>query len=230
MDYGCTELMGRERITQARHDRRGGRSCSRAFRSLTVALLSIIFSACSGSPSAPDPVSASNALPPSDSSFEGSIVIARPMPVAKPISPTETPRLLGFLPTQFAVVGDWVVIDRTAGTATLMSGATQKLAVPVEGAQSLSPGTYTVLHKQRHPLWYAPDAYFEMRNQPPPPQGDRLRYRRGALGEFAIFLSQDTPIHSGPMWLGEIGGLKLSENDLSRLYYQLETGAVVEVK
>lgn len=69
-----------------------------------------------------------------------------------------------------------------------------------------------------------------MRQLESPPQGDKQRYRRGALGDFAIFLNQDTPLHCGPIWLGEIGGLRLSEADLSRLYYQVETGSVVEIK
>ena len=86
------------------------------------------------------------------------------------------------------------------------------------------------MHKQRNPLWYAPDSYFKARLLPLPAEGDRSRFRRGALGEFVLFVDKDTPIHSGPFGSEEIGGIRLEEDDISRLYYQLELGATIRVE
>lgn len=111
-----------------------------------------------------------------------------------------------------------------------MNGDTVAQAFSGEGIENLSPGNYNLLHKQRNALWYAPAGYFQKRNQQVPPDGDRSRFRRGALGAFALFLNKETPIHSGPVWSDEIGGIRLSENDISRLYYAVELGAPIEVQ
>jgi hypothetical protein len=99
-----------------------------------------------------------------------------------------------------------------------------------EGFENLKPGTYHVLHKQRNALWYAPDSYFSSRSLPLPAQGDRSRFRRGALGEFVLYVDKETPIHSGPVWSAEVGGVRLGSADLSRMYYSLDVGAPIEVR
>lgn len=158
---------------------------------------------------------------------EGSIVLARLMPEVSEDVPT---RMLGFLPMSAVHTGVWLSIDRQRGELTLMENAETKVKAQGEGVASLAPGLYRVMHKQRSALWYAPDQYFTSRELELPPHGDRARYLRGALGEFVVFLNQDTPLHSGPVWTDEIGGVRLPEQELSRLYYLLDVGSLVEVR
>jgi hypothetical protein len=111
-----------------------------------------------------------------------------------------------------------------------MNGETKVLATNGEGLQSLRPGSYQVLHKQTRPVWYAPDAYFSARGLPVPPKNDGQRYRKGALGDFVVIFNKDMPLHNGPIWTQDVGGIKLSDNDLAKIYYSLEVGAPVEVR
>ncbi len=157
----------------------------------------------------------------------GQIVIARPIPN---VSTSDELKMLGFLPIQGVHAGLWLVLDSSSGSLTLMEGESPVTSTKAEGLSHLRPGKYQVLHKQRSALWYAPDSYFSDRNIPVPGQGDKSRYRRGALGEFVVYLAKDFPLHSGPVWSPEIGGLKLPELELSRIYYKIPVGADVEVK
>jgi hypothetical protein len=111
-----------------------------------------------------------------------------------------------------------------------MDGASTVYKFKGEGLGQVVPGRYELLHKQRNPLWYAPDAYFAKRGLMVPPAGDRARFRRGALGDFVLFLNKDTPIHSGPIWSEDLGGARLDENDLSRVYYKVEAGTPIQVE
>jgi lipoprotein-anchoring transpeptidase ErfK/SrfK len=111
-----------------------------------------------------------------------------------------------------------------------MQGETVLQTVAGQGVESLNPGKYTVEHKQRSALWYAPAEYFTSRGLPVPPEGVKERYLRGALGDFALFLDQMTPLHNGPIWSKELGGVRFDESDISRIYYQVEVGAPVEVR
>ena len=137
---------------------------------------------------------------------------------------------LGFLPAIGAYAGHWLSIDTSAKKVVLMEGDRVVDAAAVENLGNVKAGTYQLLHKQRNPLWYAPDGYFSRRNLKVPPQGDRSRYRRGALGDFALFIDKDTPIHSSPVWADDVGGIRVAEGDLSRLYYRLDVGSFIEVK
>mgnify|MGYP000605882406 CR=1 FL=1 len=205
------------------------------YRVSIVVFLVGALTACAGPSQSPTPGS-SAAI--NNDSFRwdnsGSIVLARPIPGFGATDGGQfgvgTTPLLGFMPVQFAVAGEWLSIDRSKGTVTLMSGAVERQAASGEGISNLTPGVYSLLHKQRNPLWYAPDTYFQLRGLQTPAQGDRERYRRGALGDFALFIGQDLPLHSGPMWTSEIGGVRLADTDISRLYYQLDVGSVVEIK
>lgn len=138
--------------------------------------------------------------------------------------------LLGFLPLPPTQAAVWLSVDTRAGKLSLMRGSALAIEVPGAGLDGLKPGIYSVLHKQTDPLWYAPDSYFERRGLPVPPEGDRARLRRGALGERAVFLDKDTPLHSGPTWSPEVGGVQIAPADLGSLYDQLAIGTKVEVK
>ncbi len=156
------------------------------------------------------------------------IAVSRPVPVATDGSAAS---ILGFMPLQAKThVGSWLSIDRSSKNLALMEGERQVNLLSGEGVTELKPGTYHIVHKQRSALWYAPDSYFAARNEPVPAQGDKNRYRRGALGEFVLYLDKDTPIHNGPIWSAEIGGVRLSDSDISRLYYSLDIGSTIEVR
>ena len=165
--------------------------------------------------------------PGSEMLANGQIVIARPIPK---ISTTDELKMFGFLPIQGVHAGAWLSLDTATSSLTLMEGDSALTTSKVEGLPQLRPGKYQVLHKQRSALWYAPDSYFSARDIPIPGQGDKSRYRRGALGEFVVYLSKDFPVHSGPVWSPDIGGLRLSELELSKIYYKIPVGADVEVK
>ncbi|MBX7136669.1 MAG: L,D-transpeptidase [Oligoflexia bacterium] len=158
---------------------------------------------------------------------DGVIVIARSVP---PVSEVAPESVLAFLPVSAAHTGVWLSIQSATGNIALMDGETMINAMQGEGIQKIKPTTYHLLHKQRNALWYAPDSYFEQRHLAVPAKGDRQRFRRGALGDFVLYIDKDTPIHSGPIWLDEIGGVRMSEEDLSRIYYRLPVGAPIEVK
>ncbi|MFM1848848.1 MAG: hypothetical protein RL417_2322 [Pseudomonadota bacterium] len=173
---------------------------------------------------------------------DGLLAIARPVPpVASSLallsseSTTSAPvidsaSLLAFMPLPPTQIAAWLSIDTAKQTVSLMSGQQMVKSEAVGGMGSLKPGLYKVAHKQESPSWHAPDSYFTARGLPVPPEGDRARLRRGALGERALFLDKDTPLHDGPIWSSEIGGVKLNEGFLAELYAAIDVGATIEVK
>jgi hypothetical protein len=159
---------------------------------------------------------------------DGMIALSRPIPE---VSSIDAAVMLGFMPLpQASRVGPWVLIDTKKAELALMDGDSPVTVASGEGIDSLKPGQYQVLHKQRNALWYAPDQYFTERGLKVPPQGDKSRYLRGALGDFVVFINKDTPIYSGPIWTEEIGGVRLSDDEMSRLYYRMEVGVPIEVR
>lgn len=176
---------------------------------------------------------------------DGFIAIARPLPapstslalrqssesssIATPVA-LDSSTLLGFMPLPPVHGAAWLAIDKVQQTVALMSGSSVVKIGTGEGLSNLKSGTYRIAHKQQNPLWHAPASYFEARGLPVPAEGDRARFRRGALGEMALFIDQETPIHSGPIWSSEIGGVKLDQELLTPLYEQLDVGAMIEVK
>jgi hypothetical protein len=203
-----------------------------ARRIVGVLLVSASLTACSGMSSGG--LTNATSSPSAGWLADGTITVARAVPAAQSLSQTT---MLGFLPGTIPALaapieraGVWISIDRSQRKLTLFEGATTLGSFGGEGFDGLTAGTYQLALKQRTPLWYAPDAYFAARNLPVPAPGDRSRFRRGALGDFAIFLDKQTALHSGPVWSGDIGGIRMEENDLSRIYYRLEVGSVVEVR
>lgn len=160
---------------------------------------------------------------------DGMIAISRPVPATSELSSTS---MLGFMPVKAAAVhiGPWISIDRQNKVLALMEGDKEISSLSGQGLENLKPGTFQILHKQRNALWYAPDSYFQVRGLDVPGQGDRSRYRRGALGDFVLYVDKNTPIHSGPIWNPEIGGVRLNDSDISKLYYSVEVGSAVEVR
>ncbi len=169
----------------------------------------------------------------------GSITLARPVPAATNLSSA----LLGFMPrdrqdssrdamSDVSSLGasSWLLIDRAAQTLSLMKGDEIVETISGEGATSLAPGRFELAHKQKSALWYAPDSYFLSRGETPPRPGDKVRFRRGALGELSLFVTKDLPLHCGPVWTEEIGGVRLNESEMAKLFYSLEPGSIVEIR
>jgi hypothetical protein len=139
-----------------------------------------------------------------------------------------------------------ISINRSAGTITVRGLGANPVVIPVEGADRmlLSSTSHTEIlpsgarvrpHasielKQESPLWYAPDSYFERRGLPVPPPFSHTRFRRGALGPFALFLTGEIPLHSAPFWSDEVGGLRVSEEVASALFQHLPLGATIDLE
>ena len=150
---------------------------------------------------------------------------------SKPVSMAP---LVGFLPPTLGFIPadneTWLEIDRLTKTVVLFKGKNKIKEMQGEGSVSIDAGEYFIQQKQKHPLWYATDDYFSRRRLSIPSKEDPLRYRRGAYGPFAIFPSTNFPIHSGPVWSSDVGGLRISKGDLSAIYYTLPVGAPVVIK
>ena len=169
--------------------------------------------------------------PATNYSGEGIVSLAGPIPAIQPPSAIlASARALGFVPTQAIHDGSWVSIESSTGMVRLMNGSSELRSGVAEGAKNLRTGTFQLRHKQRSALWHAPESYFASRGLAVPAAGAKDRFLRGALGEFSLFIDKATPIHSGPLWTQELGGLRIEENLLSSFYYSLEVGAPIEVR
>lgn len=159
---------------------------------------------------------------------DGMLAVSRAVPA--PISAGSAP-MLGFAPTQLkAGPTIWLSLNKAERKLVIMDGASVVTSVTGDGIDQLAPGSYKVLHKQRSPLWYAPDNYFASRLLIAPPENHPERYRRGALGDFAVFLDGDVTIHSGALWTDDVGGIRLSESDMAKTYYSIAIGSSLEVR
>lgn len=123
-----------------------------------------------------------------------------------------------------------LIVESAKHTLTLDLPGETPVVVKAYGAYTLKHGTFAVALKQNDPLWYAPPTYFLRRGMKVPPEGNRSRLMRGALGRKALFIDKQVAIHTGPVWNEEIGGLKVSEEDMSRLFDKVAIGTTVEVR
>jgi hypothetical protein len=123
---------------------------------------------------------------------------------------------------------------KAAAEQTAQSGSptpqTTNLVILSEGTQNLKAGSFSITLKEESPLWYAPNEYFTRRKINIPEEGSRARFMRAALGNRAIYLNDQTPIHSGPVWLGEIGGLRVDAKEMEQLFSLISIGTRVEVR
>jgi hypothetical protein len=163
---------------------------------------------------------------------DGALSISRsvPNPPAVNEHPPGGSTMLGFAPHTVRSSDSRLTAVRSDRTIVIMDGASTVQRISGEGIEQLKPGKYTVAHKQRAPLWYAPDQYFSRRSVAIPPANHQERYRRGALGEFALFLDSGSPIHAGSIWSEDVGGVRVAEEDMARLYYAVAVGATLEVQ
>jgi len=157
---------------------------------------------------------------------DGSITIARPAPESRNIS---ADTMLGVLPVKGIERGNWLAIDPRSKVINVMSGSELVSRISIQNIEDLAPGTFGIIHKQTDPVWYAPATYFSKRNLPVPAEGTRERFRKGALGDFALFINKDLSIHNSPVNCPDVGGIKLSDKDMALLYERIGTDAIVEI-
>jgi hypothetical protein len=172
---------------------------------------------------------------------DGSLSLARPVPrlsmvseaMAQPKSDLfSEPKARMRSPSEMPSpdISPRITIETTKHTLTFSQPGESPVTVKAQGAYALKKGTYTVALKQTDPLWYAPPTYFLRRGMKVPPDGSKARFMRGALGHQALFFDKQAAIHSGPVWNDEIGGVKLSQEDMTRLFGTVAIGTQVEVR
>lgn len=173
---------------------------------------------------------------------QGSLSVSRPIPKSGTLSshllaPSEP--ILGFMPNKHSIDSVRLRIDTTAGTLSFISDGKTGTAIQAQHLDTLKPGRYRIMLKQRDPVWHATDAYFSRRNLPIPSEGSAERFRRGAMGTSAIFLEDHTPIFASPvedsaineqLALDGLNGIRLSRSTLQDLFQKLNVGDAVEIR
>lgn len=123
-----------------------------------------------------------------------------------------------------------LVIDTSKHSLTVHRPGHSPLVLKAQGAYAMKHGSFSVTRKETNPLWQAPPTYFLRRGLSVPEEGSPERSMRGALGGRALFLDQGRAIHSGPVWNDDVGGIKLSSQDMAMLFDVVTVGATVEVR
>lgn len=170
----------------------------------------------------------------------GTIIISHQVPLKAPTVALTSPEeklfapLIGYFPPTLSYLPadneTWLEISKENSKISLYKGTTIIKEMKAEGMASLPNGDYFLQRKQKEPIWYAPDNYFTNRQLKLPSAEDKLRYRKGALGKFALFPTTSFPIHCAPLWSEEVGGLKVTPADLASIYYMIQVGAPIVVK
>lgn len=119
----------------------------------------------------------------------------------------------------------WSAVVGT-GTGTRLEGAGQKWDF------STPRGMFRVQFKEKNPVWTAPDWAFVERGEPVPPPDSPKRREVGTLGTTALYLEEQIAIHgtNKPELLGQPvshGCIRMTNEDVRRLYYEIEIGTPV---
>jgi L,D-transpeptidase YbiS len=140
----------------------------------------------------------------------------------------------------------YVVVDTESNTLTLRQGnAVLHSAVCGTGSRQFieaetgtnwffeTPlGSFTVLGKERNPVWIRPDWSYVEENMPVPALNDPDRLVRGVLGKYAILLGNGYKIH-GTKWTNLLGThfthgcVSLGDDDLEVVYKSVKIGTKV---
>ncbi len=106
--------------------------------------------------------------------------------------------------------GPYVVVHLAENRVYLMEGAEAVWSTPAGTGTGLDlhnpnaehdwkfstpRGLFQVRHKERDPVWEAPDWYFIENGRPVPPEDHPSRSMRGMLGNTAIYLGDGLAIH-----------------------------------
>ncbi|GEM_PF-2898922 len=168
----------------------------------------------------------------------GSLSVIRPTPAINSYAnSSSTHNMLAFMPVRDPLNEVAVntssyalIIDRAKRSASFYKGTEELLTFATEISPALKAGKFTVVLKQEDPLWYAPPVYFYARNLAVPANGTIERFRRGALGDRAIFISPEIAIHSSPVSEDSINGVRLSPHDMMSIYDNLPINAAVIIR
>jgi L,D-transpeptidase ErfK/SrfK len=93
-------------------------------------------------------------------------------------------------------------------------------------------GSFTVLGKERNPVWIRPDWSYVEENMPVPAINDPDRLVRGVLGKYALLLGNGYKIH-GTKWTNLLGThfthgcISLGDDDLEIVYKSAQIGTKV---
>jgi L,D-transpeptidase ErfK/SrfK len=93
-------------------------------------------------------------------------------------------------------------------------------------------GSFTVLGRERNPVWIRPDWSYVEENMPIPPVNDPDRFVRGVMGKYAILLGNGYKIH-GTKWKNLLGThfthgcISLGDEDLEVVHRSVKTGTKV---
>ncbi len=140
----------------------------------------------------------------------------------------------------------YVVVDTESNTLTLRQGnAVLHRAVCGTGSRQFiedesgtnwffeTPmGSFTVLGKERNPVWIRPDWSYVEENMPVPARNDPDRLVRGVLGKYALLLGNGYKIH-GTKWTNLLGThfthgcVSLGDDDLELVYKSVKIGTKV---
>jgi hypothetical protein len=159
---------------------------------------------------------------------DGALALVRPIP-----KEGNYPEPMARMRSSMTAEGDGLprlIVESAKHTLTLNLPGETPVVMKAYGAYALKHGSYSVALKQTDPLWYAPPTYFLRRGMKVPNEGNKSRYMRGALGRKALFIDKQVAIHTGPVWNEEIGGIKVSEDDMARLFETVGIGTTVEVR
>lgn len=99
---------------------------------------------------------------------------------------------------------------------------------------STPTGVFEIGRKKKDPVWYAPDWYYVERDLPIPPAYSSGRYRRGTLGDYALYLSDEIAIHgtedeSSVGRASSHGCLRMRNADIAVVFPLVQVGTRVEI-
>ena len=95
-------------------------------------------------------------------------------------------------------------------------------------------GSFTVLGRERNPVWIRPDWSYVEENMPIPPKNDPDRFVRDVLGKYAILLGNGYKIH-GTKWKKLLGThfthgcVSLGDKDLEVVHGSVKNGTKVYI-
>lgn len=99
---------------------------------------------------------------------------------------------------------------------------------------STPTGVFEIGRKKKDPVWYAPDWYYVERDLPIPPAYSPARYRRGILGDYALYLSDEIAIHgtedeNSVGRASSHGCLRMRNADIAIVFPLVQVGTRVEI-
>ncbi len=167
---------------------------------------------------------------------EGTISFSRPVP-----HPSEAvAQIMAFMPIapqipdfgvkRLSSSETWVFVDSYNKSLEINRGDENILTVDITPTTGIAQGKFAVALKEENALWYASEEYFTKRNQIIPADGSSDRYRQGALGDFAVFLSGGLVIHSSPLFDDSVAGFQVSPDEIRSIYSLLEPGTKVIIR